>query len=471
MRLKTTSKEKQKEFIEHLKGLFDDLSVTIPECVDGGMFCNFNSYGKKVASMEQSGSFDKFSKTADQFLSGISETYRVMDSDSAPIFGILKTQYGSIEYAKRGTTDESVLVGIQHYDNPLWRMLAFSSLAKTKGARVYSSTNHYIGSCKNSSPGIDFFKDVLNDENIQFEETDGDIVIPGNGHYLEIFHLNTVKFRVYENSSYNLLHSLLKHMITPDIGADFSFKSDYLEELLQDIPQQALTMYVSGKMNDRTFIREIHDYRVSEAVKRGYYVIGEKGYTSVEEFVHANDFKYVPEDILMDGLKNYRKGIYMDTFTERKVLETIWSVSGKNILRSMFPELDDSEFSSLRGSPVDQIDGILERSRIADIKSDIEFKAWSPDSQFLIDILKTYFTQGKSRAIRDAEKATGNSNVRKAIFYTFLDCLGETKNREWQFTDTERDLSWKIKPYVSRIIEKGSEVIADEMENIRVFIR
>lgn len=471
MRLKTTSKEKQKEYIEHLKGLFDDLSVTIPECIDGGMFCNFSTYAKKVASIEHSGSFDRFSKTADQFLSGISETYRIMDSDSAPIFGMLKTQYGSVEYAKRGTTDENVLVGIQHYDNPLWRMLAFSSLAKTKGVRVYSSTNHYLGSCKNSSPGTEFFKDVLKDENIQFEEDDGDIVIPGSGHYVDIMHLNTVRFRVYENSSYNLLHSLLRHMITPDIGADFSFKSDYLEELLQDIPQQALTMYVSGKMNDRTFIREIRDFRVSEAVKRGYYVIGTTGYTTTEEFVEANDFKYVPEEILVEGLNDYRKGIYMDTFSERKVLETIWSVSGKGILKAMFPDLEDSVISSLRGSPVDQIDGIVERARVANIKSDIEFKAWSPDSQFLIDILKSYFTHGKEKAIRDAEKASGGSNVKKAIFYTILDCLGEAKNREWQFTDTERDLSWKIKPYVSRILEKGSEVLADEMENIRVFIR
>lgn len=471
MRLKSTSKEKQREFIEHLKGLFENPTELIPECVDGGMFCNFNSYRKKVEAVQRSDSYDKFSKTADQFLSGLSETYRILDSDSAPIFGMLKTPYGSIEYAKRGTTDESVLVGIQHYDNPLWRMLAFSSLAKTKGTRIYSSTNYYLGSCKNSSPGVDFFKDVLKDENVQFEDQDGDIVIPGSGHYMEVLHLNTVKFRFYENSSYNLLQSLLRHLITPDIGSDFSFKSEFLGDLMQDIPQQALSLYVAGKMNDRTFLREVHDYRISEAIRRGLYVIGDRGYTSTEEFVQDNTFKYVPEEILIGALRDYGKGIYMDSFSERKVLEIIWSATGSEILRQMFPDSDKSALSSLKGSPMDQIDGIVERTRIAEIKSDIEVKAWSPDSQYLIDIIKNYFTLGKVKAIREAEKGTGNSNVRKAIFYTFLDCLGETRNREWQFSDTERDLSWKIKPYLSNILEKGADVISDEIENIKVFIR
>lgn len=471
MRLKSTSKEKQKEYIEHLKGLFENLTDLVPECLEGGMFCNFNAYRKKLEALQNSENYDKFTKTADQFLSGLSETHRIMESDSATLFGMLKTPYGSIEYAKRGVTDDSVLVGIQHYDNPLWRMLAFSSLAKTKGTRIYSSSSFYLGSCKNSSPGVEFFKSVLKDENIPFEEEDGDLVVPGSGHSMEVLHLNTVKFRFYENSSYNLLQSLLRHMITPDIGADFSFRFQFLVDLVPEIPNQALSLYIAGKMNDRTFIREVITFRISEAIKRGYYIIGDTGYTTPEELVEKQSFKYVPEEILINALQNYGKGISMDAFSERKVLETIWSSSGREILKAMFPDADNTSFSSLKGSPMDQIDTIMERSRIAEIKSDIEIKAWSQDSQYLVDIIRNYFTIGKEKTLREAEKSMGNSNVRKAIFYAFLDCLGETRNREWQFTDTERDLSWKIKPYISRILEKGSDVIKDEMENIKVFIR
>ena len=471
MRLKSTSKEKQKEFIDRLRNLFEDPASLIPECIDGGMFCSFNSYRKKVESLANSHAYDKFTKAADQFLSGLSETYRIMESDSAPIFGMLKTPYGSTEYAKRGVTDDTVLVGIQHYDNPLWRMLAFSSLAKTKGARVYSSTNFYIGSCKNTSPGKRFFEDCLKDEGIQFQEEDDTIVLPGTGRFMEVLHLGTVKFRFYDNSTTNLVHSLLRHMITPDIGRDFSFKSDFLSDMVSDIPPQSLTMYFSGKINDRTFLREVNEYRINEAVKRGFFIVGEKGFRSIADFVTENEFKYVPESLISEALENFGKGIYMEAFSERKVLETIWASSGSLIMKGLFPDLSDSELKSLKGSPTDQIDSVSERSRIAEIKSDIEVKAWSPDSQYLIDVIKDYFTLGREKALREAEKTSGKSHVRKAIFYTFLDCLGEAKNREWQFNDTERDLSWKIKPYISRILENGASVMAQEIENIKVFIR
>lgn len=471
MRLKSTSKEKQKKYIEHLDGLFDNLPEIIPECLDGGMFCNFNAYRKKLESLQNSQAFDKYSKAADQILSGLSETHRIMGFDSDIVFGVLKTQFGSIEYAKRGTTDDSVLAGLQHYDNPLWRMFIFSSIAKTKGVRVYSSSSYYLGSCKNSSPGVEFFKSVLEDENIPFEEKDGDLEIPGQGHSMEVLHLGVVKFRFFENSSYNLIGAIMKHIMTPDVGTDFSFKSDYLSDLIPDIPPQAISNYMTGKVSDRSFLKEVKKYRETEAMRRGFYLVGDSGYLTPEEFVENNSFSYVPEDIMIDALKTYGKGIKMDTFSERKVLEAVWPSCRNDILEAMFPDADQSTFKSIKGSPVDQIESIKENSRIAEIKSGIELKAWSPDSQYLVDIINTYFTQGKKMALRDAEKSMGNSNAKKAVFYAFLDCIGETKNREWQFTDTERDLSLKIKPHLSRILEDGPEAINEEMEKIRVFIR
>ena len=471
MRLKSASKEKQKDFLDHLKGLFENPHALIPQCVDGGLFCNFNSYRKKIDAVAQNEAYDKFSKSPDQFLSGLSETHRIMLSDSATLFGMLKTQFGSIEYAKRGNTDDTVMAGIQHYDDPLWRMLAFSSIAKTKGSRIYSSRNFFLASCRNSSPGTDFFKDVLSDEGIQFTEDNGIIIIPGNGRYMEITHLNSVTFRIYENSSANTMHALLKHLITPDIGKDFLFSSEFLYDLVREIPQNSLGMYLAGKINDRTFIREVNDFRTSAAIRQRHFIVGEKCYRNADEFLDNEQFRYVPRDIMKDSLDSLGKGIYMDAFSERKVLETVWPGSGKNILRSMFPELSDSDLNSMRGSPIDQIEGIHERTRIMDIKSGIEATSWSPDSQYLIDILKNFFTYGKERALREAEKGSGQSNVRKAIFYAFLECVGESRNKEWQFSDTDRDLSWKIKPYISRILESGPDVINEQMENIKVFIK
>ena len=472
MRLKSTSREKQRDFLGHMEKLFQDPSVIVPQCVDGGMFCPFRTYEKKIASLSASGNYDKYSKSPDQILSGLSETHRAMESDQNTVFGVLKTQFGSIEYAKRGgSTDDTVLAGIQHFDDPLWRMLAFSSLAKTKGVRVYSSSNFFLGSCKNTSPGVEFFQDLLKDEGVQFTTEGSEITIGNSGHKLAMSHLSTVTINVMENSTLNTVNLILKHILTPDISADISFSCDFLGSTLSGIPANSLGMYMQGKINDRTFIRDIMDYRVNEAVKMGYYIIGEDVFKTPEELAGKYPFKYVPDSKIIEILHATNRGFQMDAFSERKVLEAVWPSHGREILKELFPDVDEAVIASSHGSPVDQIESIQNASRGMDIRNSVEVSGWSPDSQFLVDVLMDYFAHGREKSIRNAEKSLGSSNVRKSLFYAFLDCIGESRNREWQFTETEKDLAWKIRDHVCSIIKRGPDALPEEMENIRIFVR
>lgn len=472
MRLKSTSREKQQDFLEHLKKLFQNPSAIVPECIDGGLLCPFRSYEKKLSSTRDPEDFSRYSRSTDQILAGLSETYRVLESGSAGVMGVLKTQFGSVEYSKRGgATDDTVLAGIQHYDDPLWRMLAYSSLVRTRNVRVYSSSKYFLGSCKNSSPGVDFFMDVLKDEGVQFTNSGGEISIGNSGHSLTISHLKSVSIIVHENSTLNAINLLLKHLMTPDIASDFAFSCDFLSPTVDAIPQNSLALYMQGKINDRTFIRDVVDFRTKEAVRLGYFVIGDEVFTSAADLVEKYPFKYVPDELIIEVLNSAGKGFYMDAFSERKVLESVWPSHGKMILQRIFPDAEDGQISSLKGSPLDQIDYLHSTIRGRNIRESIEVKGWSPDSQFLVDMLMDFFANGQERAIRNAERNLGNSNVRKSLFFAFLDCLGEGSNRSWQFTDTEKDLAWKIRDYVCSMVRGGPESMEKELENVKLFIK
>ena len=472
MRLKSTSKEKRQGFVDRLETLFQDPTVIVPTCVDGGMFCQFKSYEKKLAALASSGNYERYARSQDQILSGFSETHRAMDSESSALFAVLKTHFGSIEYAKRGgATDDNVLAGIQHFDDPLWRMLAYSSLAKSKGVRVYSSRNYYIGSCRNTSPGVEFFQDLLNDEGVQFESDGSTITVGNSGHQMVISHLSSVSIIVRENSVLNTVNLILKHTLTPDIGGDFTFSMDYLESTIPQLPDKSLNLYLQGKINDRTFIRDTVDFRTAQAVKKGSFVIGGEAFDSPAELVARYPFKYVPDDKIVEILGNFRKGFQMDTFSERKVLEIVWPTHRTEILTALHPEGDDSMFSGLKGSPIDQIEALHGSARTQSIRSSVEVSGWSPDSQFLVDLILDFFAEGKEKSIRNAEKNLGSSSIRKALFYAFLDCIGESRNREWQFSDIEKDLAWKVRDPVCRTLNSGPESLAQELESIRVFVK
>lgn len=467
MRLKAHSKESQEGFLKHLDLFFQDPSQVLPQCLDSGLFCPFSSYSKKLGK-RSTDQMDSFSRSSDQFLSGISETYKIFESNSAPLLGMLKTPYGSVEYAKRGNTDEAVLAGIQHFDDRKWRMLAFSSLVKARNVRIYSSKNFYLASCKGTSPGKEFFADVLSEEQIPFRD-DGETLIIGNeGTSVNIVNLGIPIIEVHEDSRHHTMGAILKHVLVRDISTDFSISSDFLVQYSDDFPDTS--RYLSGIDDDRHLVREMKEMRIRKSISKGYFVKEEELFTDVQSFVASFDDLPLEKDIVTEAVKNYGKGIYMDNPSARKLLEVIWDTVGDEILAKSFPDVEKSKFKSLKGSPVDQIEYMRRMGDNREIEERINIEPWSQESAFLIDFLKTTFKSGRQAAIRDAEKMTFTGPVSKAIFYAFLAIFQETGNREWMFTENEKDLGHMIAEILIPVIDSKGKRLGDKVPELKKYI-
>lgn len=470
MKLKFRSKRKEKEFLGHISELFEDPVALVPECIDGGFLCPFESYRKKLSSIDGDSKFEKYLRSSDQFLSAISETHKVSDSDSAPVVGFITTPYGNVEYAKRGNTDETVLAGVQHFDDEIWRMLAFSSLTKSKGVRIYSSKNHYLGSCKGSGPGTEFFKDVLEEHNIRFREEDDALVIGNAGKSMTLAHFSGVNIKIFEDSEYSTAYTIVRHFLARDLLKDFTVTSGFIEDWITLIPPEEVGRYFGGQIDDKTFIRSIADARVRQAVSKSLYIVADRCYSDPEEFLGEFPNDVVNTSMLVPFLKSTGHGLYMDNPSLRKLLEVLWPSHGNEILKLIFPDLDESKLKSLKGNPLDQIERGRKIYKIEDIDSAFTISAWSKASEFLISMVKDFFKSGKFVAIRNAEKNLQTDSVNKAIFYAFLTSQGELSNREWLFNDQDRELGNKMLEPMNKILANDYSAISTNIAAIRPFV-
>lgn len=470
MKLKTGSKEKEKKFLEKLEKLFEDPLQIIPECDDKGFFCPFESYRKKIDSIAQSGKYDKFSRSADQFLSGISETHRIMDSSSAPILGFISTPYGNAEYAKRGNTDESVLAGIQNYDNEIWRMLAFTNLTKSGNVKVYSSKNYYMASCKGRGPGTEFFEDILEEHGIPFSRDEDELTIGDTGKYMVVNHFSGVTIKIYENAHGNTLHIILKHFLTKDVFSDFQVTSPFIEEYIKDLPGDSIREYFTGKTDNRKLIRAIVHFRIQEAIRKRMFIIGDECYSDIDEFLNQFEDEGIDLNVLKGPLSGMDKGASLDSASLRKLLEILWPEYREEIMGELFPEIDSKILKSMKGNPMDQIESARKFYRKEEVEKVFTVEPWSKNSEYLVSILKDYFKNGKAEAIRNAEKGSQASSVTKSVFYSFLVSLDETYNKEWQFSDHERDLGSKIQAIMDRILKGKTENINEEILSMKPYV-
>ena len=470
MKLKFRSKRREKEFLGHITSLFENPESLVPDCMDKGFLCPFESYRKKMQSLKGSQKFEKYLRSSDQFLSAISETHKVSDSDSAPVVGFITTPYGNVEYAKRGNTDETVLAGVQHFDDEIWRMLAFSSLSKSKGARVYSSRNFYIGSCKGHGPGIEFFRDVLEEHGIKYREEGGTIVIGNLGKTIVMSHFSGVNIRIFEDSEYSTAHTIVRHFLTKDLFSDFRVSCPFIEDRVTIIPPDDLNRYFSGQIDDKSFIRNIADARIREAIGKSLYIIADRCYSDPGEFLGEFPNDMVNTSLLVPYLKSMGHGLYVDYPSLRKLLEVLWPSHGNEILKATFPDLDENKLRSLKGNPLDQIERARKIYKIEDIDSAFTITPWSKASEYLISLVKDFFKSGKFVAIRNGEKNLQADPVNRAIFYAFVVTVGELGNREWLFNDQDRELGGKMLDSMKKILENDYSSVNSNIAGIRPFV-
>ena len=439
MIIKSNSKESEKAFIENIKKFFDKPEVLLPECTDSCFMCPIKGYAKKIEKMEQSGNFGKYHNSADQFLAGISETYKILENEKAPVMGMIKTNYGSVNYCKRGNADEIVISGVQNYDHDIYRLLAFTNVVRIKKLRVYSTKNYFTATCRNKID-INFIEDLLKEENVPYNRNDNNLAIGNSGNKITV-QVYDHTFDVFEDFDGNIVHIMLKHMLLPDMP--FIIKSDIMDFIPDN--QEIINEFIQKRLTTKQLLARIRKDKINYAIKNNYYVIGSQRYT-LDEFLDKLEFDEKLKPFI--GEKITSKGFVLDLPSQRKILEYLFPQYKTEIVKILY-NLSDAEIKSLKGNPLE----VMENAKLQSSKKSLASKImdpWSENSKYLIDLLTYYFNYGKSDSINFGRKNMHN-DIEKSIYYAFLRAIGN--DEEWLFSENQILFGKRIYEYMEEMVK------------------
>ncbi|SMD30669.1 hypothetical protein [Picrophilus oshimae] len=436
MRLKSNSRENEEKFLSNLKSLLDNPQVMIPDCDNKSILCPIKKYQKLL----NQGNFKKSSN----FISAFHECKMICDDNRAPLMGIIKTNYGSVPYCKRGNTDETVLAGVQNYNNDVFRLLAFKDVV-SKNISVFSTRHYFTAKCKDG-PDISIFMDILDEEGINYKVSDNNIIIGSSGEKMHVKYMGT-SFIIYQDFKGNLFYYLFKHILTNDMKAEINI--DFLKEI--DIDPDD---YVKNNKNTNDFIEGAIEYKKRYVVSNNLYAIGDKIYT-INDF--CNELN-IENNRLIELIS--RHGIYLEDKNVNKLYELLFKYDKNSLLKSMF-NVDDNDIKNLHGDYKSQIEQL--KKLIESINIDRELpEPWSENSSYLISIIKEYRLNGREHALSYGERHMDNY-IKKAIYCAFTESMGE--NRLFMFSDNEIILGKRIRPYIDDLIS-GNKMNINELKNI-----
>jgi hypothetical protein len=142
--VKATPKALEKGLIETSKMLRDNPAIIIPQC--SGEKCSKCRFDKVQRKIEKVSNFkddpeklNKLAKRGDQLVRAYAAAISLAASGKIPYLTAAQLPVGEVSFAVRGKVDREKLIGIQHFDDPDLRLLAYFDIAKKRDLHIYST--------------------------------------------------------------------------------------------------------------------------------------------------------------------------------------------------------------------------------------------------------------------------------------------------------------------------------------------
>lgn len=470
---KTAPKTKEKKLIENAKKLAGNPFIILPEYEDARAEKFVNKTRKKIEKVwKNRGDVKKLKKLANKkgLEGAVAGTLMLSHSKKATYLASMRVGNRDVMYALRGKAKKELLVAVQHFDDPVLRLLGFRDLAVKNKVCLYSWGNRFVCSEENKEP-LDEFKNFIFSK-MELKNRNGVASCPhldekklrdGKPDEKDYLRINWKNANVvigvcssctYKNSK-NTLFELSKYFIDPNINNNVSVNVvSKLPELQGEI--KYLSEYLSGKITDNQLItRSLEEWKdvLKSSEKKVFIADGVSYGDNVKRFIDAlkpNEYERKGLEFILTKVD---EPVLIEDATPNKLLEKYWKKYGKELILSIVKddELTDT-LLSVDESPSKIIETAVKTlERKKKLTEYPNYKKLPPTAKFVDEIIKNYLLFGEQKALSLLSKPPEETKM-KSIAFAFLLAFGRGEERKWQYSEVEIEYGRFLKEYVKKLM-------------------
>jgi len=475
---RTAAKSLEKRLVENAKKLKKDPYLILPDYTDEYSRKYFEKIKKSLDKVDR---FNDDSKKLEKLsnkrgLDGaLAGTLLIANSEKAPYLAVSKMPTGDISYAQRGRADREKLIAVQHFDDPLFRLLGIKDVALKRRLHVYSWDNGFISTGSEAKPPREFIDFVIEKTGFSYKNgvaTCGDIKVEAvkkkqflKKYYLKIYWKSAdITIAVCEDcakSTKNTIFNITKYLIEPDVSNDFLI--DVIGQVVkqnESISEQEtnyLNDYLSGNLTDLQFIiknKEKQEESLKQSEKKLLILDGVSYGTDTSKFIEALNSNKFEKRGLEFILEKIEEPVVLNKVTPNKVLEIFWKRYGLDVIDSILGDKDMAEkFYSLEDTPSDILEVVFKYEERQKILSQLpKYKILPPLANFADHIARTYKTFGEKETLGEIKKRPDNPKG-KSLAYAFLLVFEKGKDKKWKYSQIEIEYGEFLKEHAKKFLD------------------
>jgi hypothetical protein len=506
---RTASKGLEKELKRKAKRLAQDPTLALPRLTtDVPYFKGLEKKLKDIQSHKDSRqALEKASKKGDRLARAYAGTLLLNHEDKIQYLAVIRTPFGDIGYALRGSTSREKLAGVQNYDDPRIKMMAYIEEVKKKKLFMFITEDEVICTGSDPHPPKEVIeplpkrlgKDMKRSGNVIHSR---DLNPEGVGNrkplsepYLVVrwvpadLDMARSLTQARQNED-NIYATCASYMATDKISRHFEVdvvvmpvcsrdsncpchpppreeeKMGFLERLGKVKPPTNTDNYLEGKLMDHRLIekeRAEYEERLKET-GRTVYIIGNTCYgDSPDDLLKSLKLKGDELKITRRFLELHKGAILSEDPSPNRIMAPFWEevgeqliadlVDNKEIAKKIFKEYPVPRYQPL--TVVEEARFLLEEKRVRDLLPE----PVDPPRmiQFAYECAVSYLVRGEVGASKVLDTFTGDDIKLKAAKYAFVKHLNLAKTSGWSYTTHEVGYAQGMDEIVGRIITEDPE--------------
>lgn len=475
---KATPKKLERELITKSQKLAKDPSLMLPVSIASDRRCDFGKYLKKMEKIaryhDDPDRLVALASRGDQLVRAYAATISLASAGKVPFLATTKLPDREVSYAVRGKVDKEKLIGVQYYDDPDLRLLAFWDIAHSRDIHLYSSQTSFKCSKGPAAPK-EYVKDRL--EELPYDlDRSGSCQHESRQKLVVRWISADISIRVCGDclADANLVGILTSRISARDPKDDFSVEIEHEFECLSDcekcitsggfpITDSLLKEYMEGEIDDSTLASRYLEEKLSELRRtdKKVFIIGDRCFgQDVDAFmakVRGNELEKEALDWIIRG---QGLSVISDSDLAVRMIADLW----KNHSHALLSHVSSEEIArkvadEMKGEPpASQLREARRMLQSREVEASLpKYSSLGEIGKMADSLARTYKIEGKEAMLRLIEKAGWRDHRPKAVSYAFLSAVGEGEGRAWQFTEVEKDFGSHLSSFADTLLQSDGE--------------